>query len=266
VLAYLIHIGEIKMSGHTNYRNFYNKYAEKIDNFKSIHHSDYYIMQLLVGQYDQKLFSILSQIVKDKMVIVDIGCGSAYYLDFISNHYNVKLIGLEISDIEICRAKKTIAKDDILLIQHDLSLGLPFENESVDIIFNSSVLEHLECPEYIIRESHRVLKKNGKIIGRTPNKYSLMEICSAILSKSGLRDMLNKPDPGHISLFTEKTLSDCLTEFHFRIDYMDVSGLYVPGFRLLNYRIFTPLFRLSNKCSCYTKPINWAILYCATKN
>ncbi len=248
-----------------NYRDFYNRYAQQVDNVESIHNSGYYIMQLLLGKYDSKLFSLLGKAIKDDAILVDIGCGGGYYLNIISG-YNVKSVGLEISDIEIHRAKQNIVDDNILLIQYDLSQGLPFKNESVDIIFNSSVLEHLECPEYIIRESYRVLKKGGKIIGRTPNKYSLMEICSMLLSKSRLRQILNKPDPGHISLFTKKTLSDCLLESNFKIDYIDVSGLYIPGFRLLNYSIFKPVFRLFDKFSHYTESVNWAILYCAAKS
>ena len=247
-----------------NYRNFYNKYASQRNNLKSIHDSDYHIIRFLIRKYDSTLLTVLNEVISDEMVVVDIGCGGGYFLNLISS-YNVQLVGLEISDIEIDRARQNIAKDNISLIQHDLSFGLPFKNDSVDIIFNSSVLEHLENPEHMIREAYRVLKKSGKIIGRTPNKYSLMEIGSKILSESGLRRVLNKPDPGHISLFTEKYLSDCLTTSDFQIDYIDCSGLYIPGFRLFNFRIFTSLFKMIDRFSDYTKRINWVILYCATK-
>lgn len=49
------------------------------------------------------------------------------------------------------------------ILVHDLAKGIPFPNASVDVVYHSHVLEHLDrnvAPEFI-RECHRVLKKGG---------------------------------------------------------------------------------------------------------
>jgi SAM-dependent methyltransferase len=48
-------------------------------------------------------------------------------------------------------------------IHHNLAYGLPFENESVDYIFSSHVLEHFhrDVAERILADAYRVLKRGG---------------------------------------------------------------------------------------------------------
>ena len=47
-------------------------------------------------------------------------------------------------------------------------LNLPFENETFDTIISTQVLEHVEKPWIMIKEIHRVLKKNGICILTAP--------------------------------------------------------------------------------------------------
>jgi len=50
-------------------------------------------------------------------------------------------------------------------IHHRVDLGLPFQNESVDYIYTSHLLEHLYKPKskHLLEEAFRVLKPNGMI-------------------------------------------------------------------------------------------------------
>ncbi len=50
-------------------------------------------------------------------------------------------------------------------VHHDLSYGIPFENESVDFVYSSHFLEHLFKKEaaHILQEAYRVLKPGGII-------------------------------------------------------------------------------------------------------
>jgi len=47
-------------------------------------------------------------------------------------------------------------------------LPLPFENESVDEIYSSHVMEHLTNPMQTIAEFYRILKPGGKVIIKVP--------------------------------------------------------------------------------------------------
>ncbi len=46
--------------------------------------------------------------------------------------------------------------------------NLPFKENSIDIVFNIAVLEHVKNPEKVVNEINRVLKKNGIIISFFP--------------------------------------------------------------------------------------------------
>ena len=51
--------------------------------------------------------------------------------------------------------------DDIRFIPHDITARLPFEDNEIDFIYCSEVVEHLISPESIFVEFRRVLKKGG---------------------------------------------------------------------------------------------------------
>jgi len=50
----------------------------------------------------------------------------------------------------------------------DITKGLPFNNDSADIILLSNVLEHIPNPEQLIKECWRVLRTSGFIVGVVP--------------------------------------------------------------------------------------------------
>ncbi|MEW6295726.1 MAG: methyltransferase domain-containing protein [Candidatus Diapherotrites archaeon] len=53
---------------------------------------------------------------------------------------------------------------------------MPYANKSFNTVVSGELIEHLKHPEKFIKESYRVLKKNGVLIITTPNKYSLINI------------------------------------------------------------------------------------------
>jgi SAM-dependent methyltransferase len=50
--------------------------------------------------------------------------------------------------------------------------GLPFEEESFDLVWCAEVIEHLKDPEHALREFRRVTKPGGDIVLTTPNSYA----------------------------------------------------------------------------------------------
>ena len=55
-------------------------------------------------------------------------------------------------------------------VQHDLNVvPYPFKDEEFDFILASHVLEHLDKPFVIMKELHRILKKDGKLHLKVPH-------------------------------------------------------------------------------------------------
>ena len=54
-------------------------------------------------------------------------------------------------------------------IVHNLNKGLPFKNDSVDYIYCSNGLEHMDDAMFILKEVERVLKKDGTAYIRVPH-------------------------------------------------------------------------------------------------
>ncbi len=52
--------------------------------------------------------------------------------------------------------------------------GLPYDDDSFDLVWCSEVIEHLQFPDKAIREFRRVTRPGGEIIMTTPNSYALL--------------------------------------------------------------------------------------------
>lgn len=84
------------------------------------------------------------------MKLLNLGCGQRFHedwvnLDFVSSHKDV--------------------------IQHDLRKGIPFEDESFNVVYHSHVLEHFSKADGInfLKECYRVLQDEGIIRIAVPN-------------------------------------------------------------------------------------------------
>lgn len=75
-------------------------------------------------------------------------------------------------------------------VVHDLdALPWPFDDESAEVIVGEDVFEHVRNPVGFMTEAHRVLKKRGNLVLRTPHWQSEMA----------------HTDPTHVRFPTEHT-------------------------------------------------------------
>jgi SAM-dependent methyltransferase len=54
--------------------------------------------------------------------------------------------------------------------------GIPYGDETFDLVFADNVLEHLSAPATVFSEIHRVLKPGGLFLFKTPNKWHYMPV------------------------------------------------------------------------------------------
>lgn len=152
--------------------------------------SDYH--KQLTSQFVTKYIDPLK--LPKKSNILDLGCGPGYFLDEMASRKYKNVIGVTLSkeDVDLCESKNHV------IHQHDLSF-LPYQDESIDLIFLRHALEHSPYPIFSLMEYNRLLKQNGKLYIEVPapncdrkhewnlNHYSILgqEQLAALLVRTG---------------------------------------------------------------------------------
>ena len=101
--------------------------------------------------------------IKKNSKVLDLCCGRG---EFINEFINFGCEGFAVDIDDICL--KYFPKIDYK--NCDLTKDkIPWEDNTFDVIFNKSVIEHFSEPHEIIKECYRVLKPGGIIITLTPS-------------------------------------------------------------------------------------------------
>lgn len=108
--------------------------------------------------------------VKDKKIL-DIGCGDGA-LTYRIAEKGADIIGVDNSKEGIQLAEEIFEKKKIsaqfLLAD---AYNIPVDNNSMNCVVLSDIIEHIQEPERLLKEAKRVLKQNGKIVISTPYKF-----------------------------------------------------------------------------------------------
>ncbi len=168
--------------------------------------------------------------------ILDFGCGTMPYKHLFSNCSNY--IGL---DIEVSGNYYT-RKPDLIYDGNTI----PLENESIDNIFCSEVLEHVFNPDIVLNEMNRVLKPNGNLLLTCP--FTIFEhekpYDYARYSSFGLTHLLNKH--GFEIIEFTKTGSYLSTILQLIAAYIYFVIAKIPVLKYFLFIFFiTPLFALA---------------------
>jgi len=119
-------------------------------------------------EYPSKLVKYLFERfdMKKGMKLLEPGCGRGEFLRVFKG-LGMDAVGLDRSE----ESRKLLGEDNIDLAVCDVEsdVGLPFADNSFDVIYNKSFMEHLNHPDIFLREAHRVLKPGGMIICLIPD-------------------------------------------------------------------------------------------------
>ena len=103
--------------------------------------------------------------IKDGFKVLEVGCGPGHFTNMIKKYYpNCEVYGVDLDEnhIEFAKEKAKELGLEINYMTGDAT-SLPFENESFDIIFSHTLVEHLPFDQFI-SEQKRLLKNNGKLV------------------------------------------------------------------------------------------------------
>ncbi len=115
----------------------------------------------------EDFYEFLNNNSKGKFVL-DFGCGIGSITEKIAKQKPLKIVGADISDVSIEKAKKR-AKEVNLDIDYRIENceKSSFDSSSFDLIYGTGILHHLNL-ENAITEINRLLKKDGKMVFMEP--------------------------------------------------------------------------------------------------
>lgn len=106
---------------------------------------------------------------KDPCIVLEAGSGPAFATSILSCD---ERIGLAVAiDIDIEALKEAKKRDECLnIVVADIE-KLPFRNDCIGLVWNSSTLEHLPTPDHALAEMTRVASSGGNVFVGVPNLY-----------------------------------------------------------------------------------------------
>lgn len=188
---------------------------EKVANFWSYLSSNKaYSDEYFSSKKGESLISFVGKYTDFEGRILDFGCAKGFLIGHLLKK-GIECEGVDFSEGSIAYVNNRF-KDNPLFKGAKKTSGfpLPFEDESIDIIFFIETIEHL-LPHQLsgtLSEINRILRKGGIVIATTPNNENLEESkvmcpeCGSIFHKVQ-----------HISSFTPKGLASLMEEHGFNI-------------------------------------------------
>ena len=128
-------------------------------------------------------FNRINSLIDSSSVVLDVGCGrGAYSEDSVPLRRNLrilqgkvaKIIGIDVDQ----DAQNNPFIDEFHLLKNS---SWPIDSNSIDLIVCDNVLEHIENPDQLFMEIHRVLKDGGFLCIRTPNRWSYIAIAATLI-------------------------------------------------------------------------------------
>jgi len=107
---------------------------------------------------------------KEGMKMLEPGCGRGEFLK------NFKELGLDVHGVDISTEAQEYAENFPVEVCDIESEKLPFEDDTFDVIYSKSFIEHLYYPERYLEEAFRVLKPGGILITLVPDWESNYKI------------------------------------------------------------------------------------------
>jgi 2-polyprenyl-3-methyl-5-hydroxy-6-metoxy-1,4-benzoquinol methylase len=98
--------------------------------------------------------------------LLDVGSGSGALLD------RMRALGWEVEGVDVDASAVENARRKGLNVHLGDLEGCKFPDGSFDVVTLSHVIEHVEDPQRLLRECHRILKPSGRLVLVTPNAQS----------------------------------------------------------------------------------------------
>ena len=211
--------------------------------------------------------SIFDEIIEKNQfgTVLDYGCGNGIFGIYIKQKANCRIIGIDGSPYALKGAEE-IGYDETFCVNDFCQDKIPMNDESVDFVISKDIIEHLLDPVFMLKEIHRVCRKNGLLLLHVPNHFPLLYrlkflFTNDIDTQNFFPDASDWDFP-HIRFYRHRNVIQKLEEIGFEMveDFSQHFTVYfpktarVPGLKQLQYMLskkypdhfsigFTLLFR-----------------------
>lgn len=150
--------------------------------------------------------------------VLDVGCGTGLNASHLKGMGH-KVTGVDLSPVAIEKFKAAGFDGEVC----DVIEGLPFKDDTFDIVFSSEVIEHLADTDRFLNELKRVLRPNGLLILSTPNSAFWVFRVLGLLGQTATEIQ----HPGHIRFFSVASLRDHLAATGFQDVEVSARHMYM---------------------------------------
>lgn len=115
--------------------------------------------------YPQQLCNYLFQSfgLKKGMKMLEPGCGRGEFLS------NFKKLGLDVYGVDISPEADTFTNEFTVKVCDVENEELPYDDDTFDVLYSKSFIEHLHNPGKYLKEANRVLKPGGLLLTLVPD-------------------------------------------------------------------------------------------------
>jgi ubiquinone/menaquinone biosynthesis C-methylase UbiE len=112
--------------------------------------------------------NVVSSHVKDQPIktILDLGCGTGRFTEALRARFEADVIGIDPSEKMLAQARSKLSSPRVRY-EIGRAESIPLPDNSVDLIFMSMILHHLEDAPLAARECRRVVRDGGTAFVRT---------------------------------------------------------------------------------------------------
>jgi 2-polyprenyl-6-hydroxyphenyl methylase/3-demethylubiquinone-9 3-methyltransferase len=136
----------------------------------------------------------LQVVYPEKARILDVACGGGFLANELARQ------GYEVTGVDISPRSLEVASyhDTTKTVSYKVAdaYALPFEDEAFEVVAAMDFLEHVDCPQDIIKECARVLKPGGMFFFHTFNRNPLAHLVVIKLPEWFIK---NTPENMHIN-------------------------------------------------------------------
>jgi SAM-dependent methyltransferase len=189
-------------------------------------------------RWDDQLFrGRILQHLRPEHVVLDVGAGSGRLPEMNFKGHVARICGVDLDP----RVVENPFLDEGKVADAG---GIPYSDQTFDLVFADNVMEHLEEPEAVLSEIRRVLKPGGLLLFKTPNATHYIPLIARLTPHKFHQFMNRLRGRSEVDTFPTRYKANTPGEVHRLAKHagFEVDSIVLTEGRPEYLRIFAPLY------------------------